>query len=294
MSSSADIDQIRRFHRIVTRRAGALESSYLARGRPLGAARVLFEIGPDGADSRALRARLGLDSGYLSRLLESLKREGLVVLAPSPNDARQRRIALTDKGLSEIAAYDALSDDLARAILAPLGEGDRARLVAAMAEVERGLRAGEVVIAFEPADGAEAHACLAAYFAELAERFVEGFDPGAAGQNLGAEFAPPRGAFALARLEGEAVGCGGFVALDDETAEIKRVWTSPAARGLGVARRLLAALEEEARARGFRRLRLDTNRALREAQAMYRKAGYREIERYNDNPYAHHWFEKAI
>jgi GNAT superfamily N-acetyltransferase len=146
----------------------------------------------------------------------------------------------------------------------------------------------------EAATSADARRCLAAYFAELAERFEEGFDAGAAGQEIGGEFAPPRGAFFLARLAGEAVGCGGFIAIDAETAEIKRVWTSPAARGLGVARAVLAALEAEARSRGFRRLWLDTNRVLKEAHAMYLKAGYRDIERYNDNPYAHRWFDKTL
>lgn len=290
----SDIEQVRRFHRIVTRRAGVLEESYLARGRPLGEARLLFEIGPDGMDSRALRARLGLDSGYLSRLLDRLTRAGLVEMTSSPQDARRKLVLLTEKGAAEKAAYDALSDELANQILQPLGESARVKLLAAMAEVERWLHAGEVRIGFEPATSPDARACIAAYFAELAERFETGFDPGAAGHDVGVEFAPPRGAFALARLEGEAVGCGGFVALDPETAEIKRVWTSPNARGLGVAKALLAALESEARARGFCRLRLDTNRALTEAQKMYRSAGYSEIERYSDNPYAHHWFEKEV
>lgn len=163
-----------------------------------------------------------------------------------------------------------------------------------MSENGNPLKAVEVKVQFAAANGADARACLAAYFTELAERFDAGFDPGEAGLDLGAEFAPPHGAFVLARIEGEAVGCGGYVALDAETAEIKRVWTSSAARGVGVAKAVLTALEREARARGFRRLRLDTNRALKEAQTMYRKAGYREIPRYNENPYAHHWFEKAI
>ncbi len=163
-----------------------------------------------------------------------------------------------------------------------------------MTETHGGGTAPAISVSPESATSPDARACLAAYFAELAERFEAGFDAGAAGRDVGAEFAAPDGAFFVARLAGEAVGCGGFVALDAETAEIKRVWTAPKARGLGVARAVLAALEAEARARGFRRLRLDTNRALNEAQAMYLKAGYRDIARYNDNPYAHRWFGKAI
>ena len=289
-----DVDQVRRFHRLVTKRAGALEESYLSRGRPLSEARLLFEIGDEGAEFRALRERLGLDFGYLTRLVASLEKQGLIESAPSSGDARRRTLRLTSSGRVERDAYDALSDQLARSILAPLSELQRRRLVAAMAEVERGLRVGEVKVAPEDPVSAEACASLLAYFAELAERFEQGFDPKSAGAEPGAEFAQPGGFFVLARLEGEPVGCGGLVSHDAETAEIKRVWTSPAARGLGVARAVLAALESEARTRGFRRLILDTNKALKEAQAMYLALGYLDIERYNDNPYAHRWFAKEI
>ena len=105
---------------------------------------------------------------------------------------------------------------------------------------------------------------------------------------------PPSGLFVIARLDGEAVGCGGFKRVDKATGEIKRVWTAPSARGMGVARRMLRTLEAAAREAGVKTLRLDTNRALTEAHALYRSEGYREIARFNDNPYAHHWFEKRL
>ena len=98
----------------------------------------------------------------------------------------------------------------------------------------------------------------------------------------------------IARLDGRAVGCGGLRALDERTGEIKRMWIAPEARGLGLARRLLAALEARALEAGLTRVRLDTNRALGEAQSLYRKAGYRETARYNDNVYADFWFEKVL
>ncbi len=82
--------------------------------------------------------------------------------------------------------------------------------------------------------------------------------------------------------------------MDKTTGEIKRVWTAPSARGVGVARRMLRALESSARAMRLKALRLDTNRALTEAHALYRKEGFREIARFNDNPYADHWFEKRL
>ncbi len=89
-------------------------------------------------------------------------------------------------------------------------------------------------------------------------------------------------------------GAAGSSSVDEATGEIKRVWTAPSARGLGVARRMLRTLEAAAREKGMKALRLDTNRALTEAHALYRSEGYREVARFNDNPYAHHWFEKRL
>ena len=290
----AQICQIRRFNRLVTRRVGALDHSYLSCGRPLGEARLIFEIGLAGADARDLRAALGLDSGYLSRLLRALTAEGLVEVVRGQGDARVRRVALTAKGCGELAAYERLSDELARSILAPLTLAERERLLAAMAEVERLLRAGAVVVALEPADSADAVWCLEHYFAELARRFDAGFDPGR-GAAVGAEaMTPPRGWFFLARLDGQPVGCGALIRLSADAGEIKRMWTAPDVRGLGVARRIIDAVEATAREAGVTTLRLDTNRALKEAHALYRKLGFVEIARYNDNPYADHWFEKRL
>jgi DNA-binding MarR family transcriptional regulator/GNAT superfamily N-acetyltransferase len=290
----AQIRQVRRFNRLVTRRVGALDQSYLSRGRPLAEARLIFEIGLAGVDVRSLRAALDLDSGYLSRLLRALTAEGLVEVVKGQGDARVRRVTLTAKGRAELAAYDRLSDELAQSILAPLAHPERERLLAAMAEVERLLRAGAVVVAFEPADSADAVWCLEHYFAELARRFDAGFDP-ENGNAVGAEeMTPPHGWFILARLDGRPVGCGALLRLGADVGEVKRMWTAPEARGLGVARRIIAALEAAARAAGVTTLRLDTNRALKEAHALYRKLGFVETARYNDNPYADHWFEKHI
>lgn len=287
------VAKVRSFNRLVARRIGALEESYLKRGRPLGEARLIFEIGAGGADLRALRGRLGLDSGYLSRLVASLKAQGLVEAAPSADDARQRRVRLTRKGRAELAAYDELSDALAVSWLERLDAGRRERLVIAVGEVERLLQAAFVEIAPAPAASEEARFCLTAYFRELATRFEEGFAAPDLDEETG-EMTPPEGLILIARLDGAPIGCGALKRIDSATAEIKRVWTAPDARGLGVARRVLGALEFAACENGFRTIRLDTNRALKEAQAMYRKAGYREIPRFNDNPYANHWFQKEI
>jgi DNA-binding MarR family transcriptional regulator/predicted GNAT family acetyltransferase len=289
-----EIQLVRRFNRLVTQRVGALDASYLRRGRPLGEARLIFEIGRDGADLRSLRLRLGLDSGYLSRLLNSLKAQGLAEVGKDVGDGRQRRATLTPKGRTELRAYDRLSDSLAASMLEPLDPRQRERLAGAMGEVERLLQAGRVEIAFEPPTSEDARHCLDAYFREIAQRFETGFDPAEERSGPDDGLAPPAGAFVVARLEGKAVGCGGFKRTDPTTAVIKRVWTAPSARGLGVARRVLRTLEGAARRAGLTLLRLDTNRALKEAHALYRKEGYAEIERFNDNPYAHHWFEKRL
>jgi DNA-binding MarR family transcriptional regulator len=289
------IQTVRSFNRTVTRRIGALDDSYLSRGRPLGEARLIFEIGlHDGADLRALRNRLGLDSGYLSRLVRSLEGQGLVESRRKAEDARVRELTLTAKGRKEWQAYDSLSDDLARSILSGLNNGQRERLVRAMTEVERLVRVAGIIIAQEPAASDDAQYCLREYRNELAGRFDGGFDPSKGNSLTVEEMTPPAGYLLLARLDGKPVGCGALKRLDAREGEVKRVWTSPDARGLGVASRMMDRLEQLARDVGFKTVKLDTNRTLTEAQAMYRKRGYRAIERYNDNPYAHHWFEKAL
>jgi DNA-binding MarR family transcriptional regulator/GNAT superfamily N-acetyltransferase len=290
----SQLQSVRRFNRLVTQRVGALEVDYLRRGRPLAEARLLFEIGADGADVRALRSKLGLDSGYLSRLLQSLSAQELIAIAKGEEDGRRRRVSLTRKGSAERAAYDRLSDNLAESMLDPLDGSQQNRLLAAMGEVERLIRAASVKVAAEAADTADARLCLSTYFRELEARFETGFDAGADDSARVEDMAPPSGLFVIARLDGDAVGCGGFKRVDKATGEIKRVWTAPSARGLGVARRMLRALEAAAREAGVKTLRLDTNRALTEAHALYRSEGYREIARFNDNSYAHHWFEKRL
>src|SRR3954470_15009333 len=109
----AAIEQVRSFNRTVTQRVGALQDEYLARGRPLGASRVLWEVGEAPIDVRALRARLDLDSGYLSRLLRALESEGLIVVEPGASDRRVRTARLTAAGRAERAVLDAESDALA-------------------------------------------------------------------------------------------------------------------------------------------------------------------------------------
>jgi DNA-binding MarR family transcriptional regulator/GNAT superfamily N-acetyltransferase len=288
------IDQVRRFNRTVTQRIGALDETFLARGRPLGQARLLWEIGPDGRDVRDLRSRLDLDSGYLSRLLRSLQDDGLVTIEVNEADGRLRTARLTAAGQAERAELDRRSDEAAASLLGPLSASQRSRLVSAMAEVERLLAASAVQVGERDPRHPDARYCLRAYVEELSGRFDSGFDPARSISAADHEMTPPAGLFLVATLYAEPVGCGALKLHRGAPAEIKRMWVAPSVRGLGLGRRLLAELEARAAARGVRVLRLETNRALGEAIGLYRAAGYREVTAFNDEPYAHHWFEKSI
>jgi DNA-binding MarR family transcriptional regulator len=255
---------------------------------------VLWEIGPDGCDVRDLRARLGLDSGYLSRLLRALEQDGLITVGASEADGRRRSARLTVQGQAERGEYDRRSDDAAAALLGPLSGRQRERLVAAMAEVERLLAAAAVEIGVRDPAEPDARRCLRAYEDELSARIDGGFDPARSNSAADHEMTPPAGLFLVATLHGEPAGCGALKFHGEDPAELKRMWVSPAVRGLGLGRRLLAELEAQAAGHGVRVLRLETNRVLAEAISLYRAAGYREVPAFNDEPYAHHWFEKEL
>lgn len=288
------IAAVRRFSRIVTQRVGALEDQFLGRNRPLGQSRVLFEIGPGGADLKHLRAKLGLDSGYLTRLIQALAVEGLIEVETAVDDERVRHVRLTTLGLAEIGEMDRRSDAGAAAILDPLTDAQRARLVAAMDEVHRLLFVSGLRLERVHPESREARWCLAQYYAELDRRFESGFDPTASLPAPASELTPPRGAFLVATVDGRAVGCGAVTGISVATGSIKRMWIAEEVRGLGVGRRILAALEELASRLGFNTLRLETNRSLREAIGLYTSSGYREVAPFNDDPYADHWFEKRL
>jgi DNA-binding MarR family transcriptional regulator/GNAT superfamily N-acetyltransferase len=291
---SSMIGQVRSFNRVITQRIGALNDGFMSRDRPLGQARLLWEIGPGGTDVRRLRSRLDLDSGYLSRLLRSLENDGLIFVEQSQADGRVRTALLTRDGLAERAELDRRSDDMAASILLPLSAPQRSRLVTAMAEVERLLLASMIQIGTSDPRHPDARWCVRSYVDELAGRFEGGFDPARSISADDEELTPPAGLLLVAALHGEPVGCGALKLHDDAPAEIKRMWVAPAARGLGLGRRILTELEARAAASRARVLRLETNRALTEAISMYRAAGYREVAAFNDEPYADHWFEKAL
>ena len=287
------IAHIRRFNRTVTRQIGALEHHFLGRDRSLGASRFLFEIGSAGIEIRELRARLGLDSGYTSRLLRKLEAEGLIQIGQSTKDARVRFVTLTAAGFDEITTLNRLSDEAAASILEPLSEKQQAALTDAMDTVERLLRASAVIIKTENPSSRAARECLTQYYRELAERFEDGFNPDFSISATPEEMTPPNGYFLVARLHGDVVGCGALKCHAD-FGEIKRMWVAASTRGLGIGRRILRHLEERARERNVPLIRLETNKTLTEAQALYRSQGYREVAPFNSESYAHHWFEKTL
>lgn len=293
---AALVAQVRSFNRTVTERAGALSDGFLGSGRPLAEARLLWEIGQtDGRELRALRADLGLDSGYLSRLLGALTDAGLVTVRPGEADRRVRVACLTDAGRAEVSVLDKRSDTLAAELLAALAPEQRVRLTSAMREVERLMTAAAVEIRVVDPEHPDAVACLRRYFAELDRRAEEGLDPdtGTLPVDPG-DVRPPAGAMLVAYLHDLPVGCGALKLHDAEPCEIKRLWVAETARGLGLGRRLLADLEARATAAGAPAARLDTNRALTEAIALYRSTGYAEVPPFNDEPFSDYWFEKAL
>ena len=295
MTARPDIDRLRRFHRIVTREAGALDQSFLGRRRPLNAARVLNAIGRDIGDVGEIRAYLGLDSGLMSRLLRGLEDEGLVETAPAPADARRRVSRLTPAGRAEFEAYETLSNDRARRLLDAHPRPQA--LLAAMDLISAALAREDVIIA--PADprSDSARACLERYYGELAERFETGFEVHLSRDPEATDMMTPRGVFLVALSDGVPIGCAGLKGHLDAAApwgEVKRVWVDPAARGLRLAARMMAEIEAQARTLGFATLRLDTNSALPEALTLYRGLGWREIDRFNDDPYPDTFFEKRL
>jgi DNA-binding MarR family transcriptional regulator len=288
------VEQVRRFNRTVTQRVGALDDRYLARDRPLGEARVLWEIGPGGCEVRALRARLELDSGHASRLLRALEAGGMVTVVAAAHDRRVRVARLTPAGRAEWALVDRRSDELAGSLLEPLTAAQRERLTDAMREVERLLTAAMVEIAAVDPEHADARQCLRSYFAELERRSGAPFDPLVGSTAEPAELRPPKGEMLVAYLREEPVGCGALKHFGGGVTDIKRMWLAEGARGLGLGRRLLETLEQRAAQAGARTVRLETSDLLVEAVALYRSAGYREVPAFNDEPFAHHWFEKRL
>lgn len=286
------VSRVRRFNRAVTSAVGALDTSFLGRGRPLGAARVLNAIGQGRSDVGEVRDDLGLDSGLMSRLLRSLEDEGLIETQAHEDDARRRVASLTRAGKREFAAYEALSNTQAESFLAR--NAQREVLLAAMDLIASALTRDRIALAEMDPRSDEARYCLKEYYAELGRRFKQGFDVSLSRDPDAKDMRRPRGCFIVAMSDTLPIGCVGLKGTDYGYAEIKRLWVAPSARGLGLGKRLMDAAEDAARTLGIALLRLDTNSALPEAGQLYRTTGWREIPRFNDDPYPDLFFEKHL
>ena len=222
-----------------------------------------------------------------------METQGLAAVEVSETDRRVRRVRLTDAGRAERGELDRLSDRLVVSMLEPLGERQRARLLDAMDDVERLMRASAVTIGVEDPASDDAGFCIRSYYAELAERFENGFDADAMPVPV-SDFAPPSGLMLVARLHERPVACGALRHHAGGKTDIKRMWVSSDVRGLGLGKRLLGELERQAAMAGASVVRLETNRVLTEAITMYRSSGYEEVEAFNEEPYGHHWFAKRL
>jgi DNA-binding MarR family transcriptional regulator/GNAT superfamily N-acetyltransferase len=288
----AQADALRGFNRFYTSAIGVITDRYLGQARPLGEARLLFEIGASGASVRDLRSILDLDAGYLSRLLRSLQGQGLVRVRSRPSDNRARMAELTPAGRTKLTDLNERATTVASRLLAPLTDQQRDELITAMGIVQRRLRLAAIRIEVADPSSPPARQCLTAYAEEINQRFPRGFDRSALVPP--AEASGASGAFLIASERQRPIGCGIVRTMAPGIGEIRHVWVHAETRRLGLGRRLLRELEFQATARGLRVVRLDTHEVLAEAISMYRGSGYREIPPYDDNPYAHHWFEKSF
>jgi DNA-binding MarR family transcriptional regulator/GNAT superfamily N-acetyltransferase len=287
------IARLRRFNRVVTCEIGALDTSYLGRGRPLGAARVLQLVRTEGTDVAELRQRLDLDTGLLSRLLRSLESEGLIEVSPDPADRRRRIARLTPAGLAEWQVYDALGYAKAQTVLEHAGHR-RDALIEAMDLIATVMLKEDVTIRdADPLDPA-AHACVQAYYRLLLET-VPGITPEMVALPLADpdRYRAPDGAFLVAWSDDLPIGCVSLRRLGPRLAEVKRLWVHPHARGQGLGLRLMRAIEGRARDLGYAHANLDSNTALVPAITLYRTDGWTEIAPYTSAP-ANIWMTKRL
>ncbi len=279
------VEAIRAFNRFYTRRIGVLRPGMVGSPYTLPEARVLYAIGRDGeGTATALGRELSLDLGYLSRLLQGLKRRGLLQAKRAAHDARQQRLTLTDKGRKAFTFLDTRSRDEMAAMIAPLAAGQRERLVAAMRTVQGLLEGGEAqgevgLRAHRPGDMGwvtERHAVN--YHAEYGwgPRF-EALVAGIVGEFLG-QLDPARERCWIAERDGERVGSV-FLVRDAKQgqARLRLLLVEPSARGSGLGRRLVEAAIAFAREKGYRKLVLWTHANLAAARAIYRKTGFRRL-----------------
>ena len=279
-----DVDAVRRFNRFYTRRVGALRAGLLGSEFSLPEARVLYEIAhAKQPTSTQLGRELDLDAGYLSRLLQALRKRGLVQAKAAPEDARRSLLSLTAKGRRSFSMLDRRSRDEVGGMLAKLPGSDQARLLGAMQTVQALLSGNAdpqiVLRCHRPGDlGWVVHRHGALYAQEYGwdERF-EALVAGIA-KDFVDNFDAARERCWIAEMDGEPVGSVLLVKHGRATAKLRLLLVEPKARGRGLGRRLVEQCIDFARDKGYRRLVLWTQSNLDAARGIYRAAGFRRIK----------------
>ncbi len=279
-------DDVRRFNRFFTRRIGVLRGGLLHSPYSLAEARVLFEVANDmDLSATDLSRELGLDPGYLSRILNRLEQQGLLEKVRSDTDGRRRLLSLTPEGKDAFSLLDGRSREEAAEMLNGLSEGDRQRLLEAMRTIESILDkefkfSGPFFLRqHEPGDMGwvvHRHGVLyareygwdesfEALVARIVADFINGYDPA-------------KERCWIAEMNGERVGCVFVVKESDKTAKLRLLLVEPTARGLGLGTRLVEECIRFSRSRGYEALTLWTNNGLDAARHIYQEQGFELLE----------------
>jgi DNA-binding MarR family transcriptional regulator/GNAT superfamily N-acetyltransferase len=279
------VADVRRFNRFYTQKIGVLQQAYLQSPFPLTEARVLYELAHRELPTASELGRdLGLDAGYLSRILRRFEKKGLLTRKTSRDDGRQQLLSLTRKGEEAFAPLNVRSRAEIQALLGPLSEPEQKRLMDAMHEIETLLgarpeaKAPYMLRPHQPGDIGwitHRHAVLyaqeygwdetfEALVAEVGAAFIKNFDP-------------KKERCWIAEKDGEIVGAALLVKKSPTIAKIRLVYVEPKARGLGIGARLTAECERFARQAGYRKITLWTNSILHAARHIYEKAGFRLV-----------------
>lgn len=279
-----DVAAVRQFNRFYTRRIGVLEERLLDTPFSLTESRLLYELANRAAPTASELAKdLGLDPGYLSRILRSFESRGLVARTPSEIDGRQSHLELTPQGRSAFLPLDRRSREAVAAMLQKLGEAQQRRLIAAMAAIEATLGAprdkppyllrphqpGDMgwVVSRHGALYAQEYGwniALEALAAEIVAAFIKNFDAS-------------RERCWIAEIDGEPVGSVFVMKHSDQVAKLRLLLVEPHARGLGIGARLVEECVRFSRQAGYGTLTLWTNHVLHAARHIYQQCGFRPV-----------------
>jgi len=298
---SPRIDTVRRFNRFYTRHIGVLQEGWLNSPFSLTEARVLYELAHrEKPTATAVRNSLELDAGYLSRILSSFEKRGLIEKTPSEDDGRQSILALTEEGRQQFAPIDAQTNDQVGAMLDKLSEKEQRLLIEAIRNIEKVLapeedaestaKASYLLRPHQPGDlGWVVHRQGVLYaqeygydeqfealVAEIVAKFIQRYDPKCE-------------RCWIAERDGEVVGSVFLVAHSKSMAKLRLLYVEPSARGLGIGSRLVSECVRFARQAGYKRMVLWTQSELDAARHIYKKAGFQVVEKKK-----HHSFSKDL